>query len=375
MRSSIKKFIYILEPLVISALLFLFCLIFASYFSSEPVFFVLDSPKTPTDSIELHTKELYTHKIVHGTFTAQEDYLGIVSVRFHTFKRINKDHVIFRLKAKGSNNWYYQNIYKVDQFQPDKLFTFGFPLIKNAKNKQYIFEIESMQGKKKDAVAISPIEPIFVTKYQYPKSEFLTNKKAFILYPLKKLLNLFNDSKFILYASFYFLPLLTYIFLKISFKKYLYTSYFASIPFVIFLILQTYNLSEKKNFLIITAVFIILIYNILPLIVNRISTTNKKIAQLLLPITFALFILINNYFTTDVNIISELLLFIFWLIIIRVAKLRSKSQIVLSLVFLTLSALFAAFNNQLLAERGAILTYYLLIFYVIHASVELRHRI
>ena len=53
--------------------------------------------------------------------------LGVVWIRFNTFGRINSDILTFKIREKGQNNWYYENLYRVDQFQDGKLFPFGFP--------------------------------------------------------------------------------------------------------------------------------------------------------------------------------------------------------------------------------------------------------
>ena len=64
---------------------------------------------------------LYQHQKIGGEFIASENYLGIVSVRFKTFLRINDDFLRFRIRQASDSAWFYQAAYKVDQFQPDIL--------------------------------------------------------------------------------------------------------------------------------------------------------------------------------------------------------------------------------------------------------------
>lgn len=121
------------------------------------------------------TSEFVKGRKIKMDFTARENYLGQVAVRFYNYERINSDEVIFRLKEKNTSGWYYENIYKTDQFQPHGLFPFGFPIIENSKNKNYVVEIESVKGKVEDAVTLSSEKPLSTVTYQYPKQKMLSN--------------------------------------------------------------------------------------------------------------------------------------------------------------------------------------------------------
>jgi hypothetical protein len=124
--------------------------------------------------------ELLKGQKLQGTFTANDNYLGQVSVRFYNFDRINPDSVIFRIKEQGQNNWYYQGTYKTDQFQPDMLFPFGFPVINNSKGKTYSFEVESLNGLPEHSIGISTVAPLGATLYQYPKKLLLSSPRTFV---------------------------------------------------------------------------------------------------------------------------------------------------------------------------------------------------
>ncbi len=138
---------------------------------------------------ELHAnvgKELLKGQKVTGSFTASENNLGLVLLRFYNFERISKDKVIFRIKENGSKDWYYTNIYKVDQFQPNEYFTFGFSPIENSKGKQYDFEIESTAGKPKNAIGISTTFPQIGAAYQFTKTQLSQNKILAVRFFIKK---------------------------------------------------------------------------------------------------------------------------------------------------------------------------------------------
>ena len=215
---------YILIPFLLIALWIVLSILYNSYGAIS----VLTYANNSKDKIDLHLKEMHKGDAANGSFYAEDDNLGIVSVRFNTFRRINDDVVRFYIKQKGSNKWYYNNLYKVDQFQPDDFFTFGFPRIKNSKGKQYDFRIQSVNGSRGDAVAISSLEPTFVKKYQFTKSELLPNKKLLAEFFYKKFLNSFSSSSFIVSSLVYLYPIILYILWLFPIKpslKYLYKKY------------------------------------------------------------------------------------------------------------------------------------------------------
>lgn len=90
--------------------------------------------------------------IYKQTFISETDEFGIIAVKFSNFSDISSDVLIFRIKESGQDGWYYENHYKVDQFQNDQYFPFGFPVISNALGKVYVFELESLSGTPDDSI-------------------------------------------------------------------------------------------------------------------------------------------------------------------------------------------------------------------------------
>lgn len=131
--------------------------------------------------------------------------MGIVSLRFRTYFRINSEKVTFKLKEKQSQDWYYQNTYNTDQFQPNELFTFGFPIIENSQGKSYVVEIESVQGKVGDAVSVSSDAPILITKHKYHLSELLNDKLTLMVFSKNKIMGLLSDNDFMYQSILYLL--------------------------------------------------------------------------------------------------------------------------------------------------------------------------
>ncbi|HUV42538.1 MAG TPA: hypothetical protein VMY36_01385 [Patescibacteria group bacterium] len=185
---------------------------FINVFNSGEALPILFQDQKRTSLVSWKTNELLTGEKIDGEFTAYEDNLGIISIRFNTFGRINDDVLIFRLKEKGNESWYYENEYKVDQFQPDELFPFGFPKIENSNRKIYHFEIESTKGEPENAVAISPQFPIFRVKYHFDQEQLLANKLILVRFLFKKFINIASSLNFILADLFFFVPFFFYLF-------------------------------------------------------------------------------------------------------------------------------------------------------------------
>ncbi|MBI5045172.1 MAG: hypothetical protein HZC02_04550 [Candidatus Levybacteria bacterium] len=140
--------------------------------SGSPFFLQLAVNSAKIISPNYDYSEIYKKEKVRFEIETEFSYLGIISVRFNTFRRISEDSLIFRIKEKGQKNWYYQNIYKTDQFQNNELFPFGFPPISNSRGKTYVFEIESKKGKPGDAVAVSRTTPNVSSTFQYSLQKF-----------------------------------------------------------------------------------------------------------------------------------------------------------------------------------------------------------
>lgn len=192
-------------------LLFWLGLIFYQSFQIENVFTVLTREYPRSTVSIIPGGEIYQGEKIVGEFEATENYLGIIGFRFWTYYRLNDDYLIFRIREKKSLDWYYQNKYKADQFQPNQYFTFGFPVIENSDGKQYVFEIESSQGRPGIAVGASEIDPIFVAKYKYPRDFVTSSKSRFIWFVKTKSINLLTKSEFKASSFIYIIPFLLYL--------------------------------------------------------------------------------------------------------------------------------------------------------------------
>lgn len=121
-----------------------------------------------------------------GKLRATENNLGIVLVRFAQLALKVSDTVMFRIKQEGQEKWYYENNYRANQFQSNEYFTFGFPPIPDSRDKEYIFEIESLTGTDKNGVGISLQKPQVALVYKYIKED-LKNFNTLFPFIFKKL--------------------------------------------------------------------------------------------------------------------------------------------------------------------------------------------
>ena len=130
-------------------------------------------------------KKLFLGNQINGSFVAQADNLGIISVIFDSQSRSVIDKIVFRIKQKGDKNWYSQNIYNTDQIQTNIPFPFGFSIIKNSRGKSYAFQIESLSGTLKNFIAVSNSN--YFIKYKFSKLELVNNPFHLIKFTIAKI--------------------------------------------------------------------------------------------------------------------------------------------------------------------------------------------
>lgn len=210
---------WILIPLVLLGVWFGLTLWYVANFDTS--FLVISYNHPSTDFIKItHDKLMKGDKLI-GQFKAVEDNLGIVALRFKSFQRVeykDEDALVFRLKEKGSKEWYYQNKYRSGFIYDTPFLPFGFPLIHDSKGKIYIFELGSLKGNQNNGVALSERSPFFQSKYQENKAALFSDKENFIIFVVKKFVNSLQTVD-VLYSSIVFLlPLLFYLYWAFSIK-------------------------------------------------------------------------------------------------------------------------------------------------------------
>ncbi|MCX6727080.1 MAG: hypothetical protein NTY75_04750, partial [Candidatus Shapirobacteria bacterium] len=158
--------------------------------------------------------DLYQNITAQASFKAEHNFLGIIAVKFNTHQKINDDFLQFSLKEKGQKNWLYTAKYKVDQFQNNEYFPFGFPKITNSKGKTYEIEIKSLLGNNQNYVTLSPFSDDFIIKYDFTKKYLQNNKTKIPIYSLNKAISLIKHLNITSLCFIFFTPLILYIFLN-----------------------------------------------------------------------------------------------------------------------------------------------------------------
>ncbi len=222
-KSFISKFVkFVIIPLFL--LLLWFGLTFSYIIHLDTAFSLLSYNLPQTVFTHLPQGKLEKGDFVSGEFVAQENNLGILSLRFETFFRPayqNEDVLLFQIKQKDAKNWYYKNEYRDGLVYDVPFFPFGFPIISSSKGKTYEFKITSLKGDSSNSVAMSERWQNIAAKYKFTKHELLQNKVALLQFSIKKFISSLETID-VLFSSFvYLLPLFFYLMLLSPLGKYL----------------------------------------------------------------------------------------------------------------------------------------------------------
>lgn len=138
--------------------------------------------------------------IVSGEFIATEPQLGIVSFRFQRPDTETTASVVFRIKEKGSKEWYYEHAYTENQLHVYDWYPFGFPMIEHSGGKTYQFELKGISERNEDAVLLLQNRG-YLVQYLLPNERlFIPFYRIFLL--LQDNMNRTVTGKMIIYGGF-----------------------------------------------------------------------------------------------------------------------------------------------------------------------------
>ncbi len=240
---SNKNVSFILVPF----LLIIFWVICSLLFNKQISFSVLEYGHEKNSISQKPIGKLLKGETITGQFTAKNNYLGIVLLRFNRYIKPDyrgEDVLSFRLKEKGAKDWYYYNNYRSGLVENQLLFPIGFPVIFDSKNKVYVFEIKSLFGNNTNALELSNSNPILLTGYQLPKSEIFGSKLRIIKFLFEKTINSFTNLDFIFNSTIFLLPLILYILWQLILKKLGFVKQFFSFLTILLIILDIFLLKE-----------------------------------------------------------------------------------------------------------------------------------
>lgn len=206
--------------------------------------------------------------------------LGIVAVRFQTYKRINDDTLTFRIRQKDNLKWLYVAKYKTDQFQDREFFPFGFPPITNSKNQTYEFEIESSTGSAREHVSIDYLKPSVLTKYQYPIRQYDPRSTLLYTFIVLKIGNFLTNYALLFPIICYFIPLVYFLLHNQITKSKIFSPYLLILfPLTVYVIQTAASLSQPPYWLM-----TMIIFWGLYILINRLdSKINLAIALCFIP--------------------------------------------------------------------------------------------
>jgi len=355
MKEKLKKFLrrrlakFLLVPFLLTILWFgLTCLYIITFDTSLSVI----SYNHGRESFDKVTySKLLKGDIISGHFTAAENNLGIVSIKFQTFIRppyANEDTLVFRLKEAGSKSWYYGNSYRDGLVYEVPFFPFGFPKIANSKGKTYYFQVESLSGNVSNSVALSNRGQNLFSKYQASKSLLLHNKKELAIFIVKKFVStlLTTDVRF---SSFiYFLPLLFYLLWKSPFGGVIVEPLVNKINAIVARMVKSWLL--KPLVPVVVLVKNIIVYNLHWIIIAV--------------------VIIDVFVTQLTNDMVYLVIILLWIITLKIYKMDSRYTFILALALLLISPVWLFIQDFPTAEKGAVWTYMFLIAGTIQLILE-----
>lgn len=287
-------------------ILFIFgCIVlFGKFQEQDHRFLSLEQFGSEKELVPTRSGELIKGDIIKGTFVSKYDGIGQLAVRFNNNYHDSEDILTFRIKERGTDDWFYQAQYKTDQFLPHRLFPFGFPTISNSKGKVFDFELESLRGIQSRGISLDSQNPTFTVKAIYTKNNLLENKNALLYFIFHKLLNLIIYIPLFIYS---FSPLL--FFLVLNF-----------IPFI-------------KSIIYVTFITTITIGS---------SIYAPNVADTTILIVLFMYILVSNRYQYDSRVsllISAILIFIATIFLAFGLSVQANSFAVWGYVFLWITAI------------------------------------
>jgi len=348
---SKNKFIkFIIVPLIL--LVLWFGLTFLYIIHLDTAFSLLSYNLPKTDFTHLPIGKLQKGNFVSGKFTAREDNLGILSLRFETFFRPaykNEDSLLFQIKEKNAEGWYYENKYRDGMIYELPFFPFGFPIIPDSRGKIYEFKITSLKGDEYNSVAISNRWQNIAAKYKFNKNEILQSNNSFLQFSFKKFTSSF-ESIDVLFSSFvYLLPLLFYLMLLSPLGKY----FEKPISFI----------GQKFSSFSESAFFKFLLPS---------SKASQRFSIVIFDVILLGAVLIDGLYLRLGNDFVYLLVPILWIFVQRYFRFTSRKTFIVGISMLLFPPVFLQFNLGQIAENMAVWAYLFLVAGTIQILLELK---
>lgn len=144
--------------------------------------------------------------ILSGSFTANQNNLGIIYFAFEPNKITSSYIFEFRIREQESENWLHTNTQQLNVINQSEPYLFGLPIQNNSQNRSYYFELELLAVEGQETLKITNIRKPLITRY------FYGDNSSIIQFVIQKILGFFWLAEFYDYLkiSFFFLPFILY---------------------------------------------------------------------------------------------------------------------------------------------------------------------
>lgn len=323
-NSKLTKFLN--KPLIKFFLMPLFLLLFAlSFFAlvainSDSAITLLSKSGDQSYFSNYSSEPLAFGDVVTGNFTAQENNLGMLSIKFDNYQSNSGIILSFKIKEEGAEQWLSESNYLSSQFHHSGFMYFGFPIQEDSKDNEYAFEIavnglSLMQDEElteegqlneldekdeqrlveefindfEDEATIEPLklsddQTIIRTHYKFNKQLLISDWQSALSFISSKIIETINNRGFIFNSIIGFIPLLYYLsvlkFNKWFKKEFNSLSDLVSFGLIGYLILEIYvQLLRLFSLKIISDISFVYIYPFICALIIITVGKNKKLSK------------------------------------------------------------------------------------------------
>lgn len=190
-----------------------FAIIFVALLFSLAFFFNSDINPNILPFNHPTTNIINNNGIISGRFTAAENYLGIISVRFDKTTSLSGNS-IFRIKNVLDKDWYHVATISATQYNAFPQYSFGIPVIAKSKKQSYQFEIyiSNNDSLNSSRLNLSSKYPVLISQYAFPKSILVQNKNLLFEFIYKKISYYAREESSRSVLMVYSIPLVLYFF-------------------------------------------------------------------------------------------------------------------------------------------------------------------
>lgn len=279
-------------------------------------------------------------KKIVGEFKAYENNLGIVSIHFKQQPRIPwkyEDILVFKIKEKGSSEWYYQNEYYSGLTYDIPNLPIGFPVIEYSKGRTYQFELESLRGDERNALTVVDRRNIFSSRYQFDKAVLLNNSGELIKFLNYRVLNVFTTPEILFSSIVYLLPL----FLYIAWISGMFTN-------------LSRHLNKNKK---------------IKKIIEKIYAQQVVLSSIFSTILIAV-ILFDIFKLQVINDFIYIILSVLWIMLLQFFKHSTKTTFVFVIILLLISLVSNELNEVASATKSSIWAFVFLCIFILQSTKE-----